>query len=262
VTTVDDGSGDVDNPFLADGIGARYARGRPYHHPRGLARALALLGEERAGTALDVACGTGMSTRALADVADLAIGADRSPEMLAIAATRDDLTFVRTAGELLPFPDNRFDGITVCSGIHWLDQPRFYAEARRVLRPNGWIALYDHYFIGEMVDVPEFREWAKLVLERFPLPPRNPQVGDPRGEQPDGFAVIGDEFYPEDIRMSQDEFADYQLSLSTFIAAEAGGTSRAELRAWLLETTAPFFADANTRAVRFLGSVVCLRPTA
>ena len=131
-----------------------------------------------------------------------------------------------------------------------------------MLRPRGWIALYDHYFIGEMVDVPAFREWAKGALQKYPLPPRNPQVGDPRSVAPAGFDKVGDEFYPEDIRMSQEQFVDYQLSLSTFIAAEERGTPRSELQAWLTDTTAPFFADANTRAVRFLGSLVCLRPTA
>src|SRR5437016_3416064 len=39
-----------DNPFLAGDVGPIYARGRPYHHPRSLARLRALL------TAADGGC--------------------------------------------------------------------------------------------------------------------------------------------------------------------------------------------------------------
>ena len=65
-------------------------------------------------------------------------------------------------------------------GVHWFDQERFFAELRRVLAPAGWVGLYDHYFTGEMVGVPEFGAWLHEALVRYPLPPRNPQVGDPR----------------------------------------------------------------------------------
>jgi SAM-dependent methyltransferase len=248
-----------DNPFAAAGVGARYALGRPYHHPRALARALAMLGATHVEHALDVACGTGMSTRALSEIATWVAGVDRSEEMLAIARAVDVPAFVRSAAETLPFADASFDAITVCSGIHWFDQPRFFAEARRLLRPHGWIALYDHYFIGEMIGVPEFSEWARVALDRFPLPPRNPQVGDPRGETPIGFDKVGDEFFADDIDMTHGQLVDYQCSISNFVAAVERGTPLPRLRAWLLDTTTPFFADAPSRSVRFLGSLTCLR---
>ena len=129
-----------------------------------------------------------------------------------------------------------------------------------MLRSGGWVALYDHYFIGEMVDVPEFPEWSRVALERHPLPPRNAQVGDPRGATPAGFEKVGDEFYADDIEMTQQQFVDYQLSISNFVAAAERGAPVDSLRGWLKETTAPFFAAAPVRAVRFLGSLTCLRP--
>jgi ubiquinone/menaquinone biosynthesis C-methylase UbiE len=251
-----------ENPFAAPGVGARYALGRPYHHPRALERALNMLGATRVASALDVACGTGMSTRALFAIADAVVGVDRSPEMLAIARTIRGPAFVRSAAELLPFADGTFDALTVCSGIHWFDQDRFFPEARRILRPDGWVALYDHYFIGEMTDVPEFAEWTRAVLERFPLPARNLLVGDPRGDTPPGFDKVGDEFYADDIEMTQAQLVDYQLSVSNFVDAAQRGESLADLRAWIRDTTAPYFVGVPIRTVRFLGSLTCLRPTA
>jgi ubiquinone/menaquinone biosynthesis C-methylase UbiE len=202
-----------------------------------------------------------MSTTALGQLAGVVIGVDRSAEMLAVAVAAPTGTsaLVRSAAETLPFASGSFDAITVSSGVHWFDQPRFFLEARRLLRPTGWIALYDHYFIGEMVDVPEFPEWTRRALERFPLPKRNAQVGDPRAETPAGFESMGDEFYEDDIEMTQQQLVEYELSLSNFVAACERGATRDELRAWLSETTAPFYANTSTRTVRFLGSVTCLR---
>jgi ubiquinone/menaquinone biosynthesis C-methylase UbiE len=247
-----------DNPFAATDVGLLYARGRPYHHPRSLARVRALVGAVDVQRALDVACGTGMSTIALAEHAGRAVGLDASVAMLRAAARIDGVDYALANAERLPFPDGAFDAVTCCSGIHWFDQTRFFAELRRVLRPGGWVGLYDHYFIG-MDDTPEFRSWAKTLFERYPLPPRNPQVGDPRAETPAGFDHVATETFDDLIEMTRDEFADYQMSVSHIVAAAERGTPLAELRAWLLESTAPLFDGVVARTVRFLGSVTCLR---
>ncbi len=249
----------VDNPFAAPGVGEVYASGRPFHHPRLLARIRSLVGGEPVGHAIDVACGTGMSTVALADHADAVVGVDISPEMLGSARQAPRVDYLLASAERTPFPDATFDAATCCSGIHWFDQSRFFAELRRVLRPRGWVGLYDHYFIGEMIDVPEFTTWMKDAFTRYPLPPRNPQVGDPRAVTPDGFEPVADEAFDDDIAMTNEQLADYALTISNLVAAVERGTPRAELRVWILETTAPLFAGVETRTVRFLASVTCLR---
>lgn len=43
--------------------------------------------------------------------------------------------------EELPFPDGSVDLITAASAAHWFDQSRFLAEASRVLKPRGCMAL-------------------------------------------------------------------------------------------------------------------------
>jgi SAM-dependent methyltransferase len=249
-----------ENPFAAADVGMLYARGRPFHHRRSLARIRAIVGDGPLTRALDVACGTGMSTIALAEQAPVAVGIDVSPEMLRAARPTEGATFMLASAELLPFADESLDAVTCCSGVHWFEQQRFFAELRRVLRHDGWVGLYDHYFLGEMVDVPAFAEWTRAALDKFPLPDRNPQVGDPRAATPEGFEKIGDEFWADDIEMTQDGLADYQLTISNFVSAAERGTSRAELRAWLLESTAPLYEGASTRVLRFLGSITCLRP--
>jgi ubiquinone/menaquinone biosynthesis C-methylase UbiE len=247
------------NPFAAAGVGVHYDRGRPYHHGRTLERVLTMVGGGRVDRGLDVACGTGMSTVALAGHADAVFGVDVSQEMMRSARRAPGVRYLLGRAELLPFRAESFDAATCCSGVHWFDQARFFAELHRVLRPGSWVALYDHYFIGEMVDVPEFGEWLVEALRRYPLPPRSPQVGDPRSMEPGGFEKIGDEFFADDIEMTHDQLTSYQLTISNFVDAIEKGVTRAELEAWSLESTAPLFEGAATRTVRFLGSLSCFR---
>jgi ubiquinone/menaquinone biosynthesis C-methylase UbiE len=250
------------NPFAAPGVGSLYDRGRPFHHPRSLARIQTIVGSEPIAAGLDLACGTGMSTVALGDLAAAVVGVDASPEMLRAARRAPNCRYLLAHAERLPFADASFDAATCCSGVHWFDQDGFFGELRRVLRPGGWVGLYDHYFMGEMIDVPEFGEWTRLAFERYPLPHRNPQVGDPRSLTPAGFEPVDDEFFVDDIALTHDEFADYELTISHFVVAAEQGTPRAELREWLLESTAPLFEGVETRTIRFLGSITCSRRVA
>jgi ubiquinone/menaquinone biosynthesis C-methylase UbiE len=232
------------NPFAAPGAGEQYARGRPYHHPGALARAASISGVSRYGRGLDVACGTGMSTRALAEVSERVVGIDRSPQMLAFAPPSPNGAYALSEAERVPFAGGSFDVVTVCSGVHWFDQPAFFAECRRVLRAPGLVVLYDHYFLGEIPGVPEFAAWTRTLFDRYPLPARAPQVGDPRSTVPDGFEKIG---------------VEYLLSISNLVDAIERGEPAAALRDWVRSTSAPFFEGAASRPVRFLSTVVVLR---
>jgi len=247
-----------ENPFAASEVGALYARGRPYHHPRTLARVLAHAGPAPVARGLDVACGTGMSTRALAEIATDVVGLDVSPQMLGAVSQLANTSFVLAGAEQLPFDAQVFDAVTCSSGVHWFDQARVYAELRRVLRPGGWVGLYDHYFFT-MEGVDAFGDWVRELFARYPLPPRNPQVGDPATMMPDGFELVADETFDDPIAMTNDEFVDYQITVSHCVAAVERGTPRDDVRAWLAASTAPLFGNEPARVFRFIASVRVLR---
>jgi len=92
---------------------------------------------------LEVAAGTGVVTRRLADAlpATSITATDLSPEMVAFAATKGTCRPVtwRDADIMaLPFADEQFDVVVCQFGVMFLpDRPQGYAELRRVLRPGG-----------------------------------------------------------------------------------------------------------------------------
>ncbi|WP_228974696.1 demethylmenaquinone methyltransferase [Streptomyces sp. DH12] len=101
-------------------------------------QALALRPGERC---LDVACGTGVSTEALARSGATVVGIDRSPGMVGRGAHRDVTLQVGDALSL-PFEDARFDAVTIMFGLrNVVDAPTALREMSRVVRPGGRLVV-------------------------------------------------------------------------------------------------------------------------
>lgn len=99
---------------------------------------------------LDLGCGAGHVSFALAPHARAVTAYDIAPQMLATvasAAHERDLANIATeqgAAEKLPFDDHAFDWVVSrFSAHHWHDVPRALAEVRRVLKPGGRVIFVD-----------------------------------------------------------------------------------------------------------------------
>lgn len=91
---------------------------------------------------LDLACGAGAMIERLERDGRVVIGLDRSEEELAEAARRGRGPLVQAHASYLPFADNSFDAVVTSLGVGVVsDRPRFLAEAARVLRPGGVLAM-------------------------------------------------------------------------------------------------------------------------
>jgi ubiquinone/menaquinone biosynthesis C-methylase UbiE len=97
-------------------------KGRMYRWREERAIGLALRRVPRGGMVLDAACGTGRITALLRQDRFRAAGCDVSPAMMAVARRRltalgyDDVPFVESRVERLPYPDRSFDAVT-CVGL-------------------------------------------------------------------------------------------------------------------------------------------------
>ena len=91
--------------------------------------------------ALDCACGTGQLSVLLAERFDEVIATDASAAQIENAQPREGVTYRTALAEDSGLPDTSVDLITVAQAAHWLNLEKFYAEVRRVARPNAAIAL-------------------------------------------------------------------------------------------------------------------------
>jgi ubiquinone/menaquinone biosynthesis C-methylase UbiE len=90
---------------------------------------------------VDVGGGTGNYSVTLAGEGWRPVVVDRSPQMLALAV-RKGLETVEADATSLPFADESFDAAMLVSMLHHVDSPaRALAEAKRVLRPGGRLAV-------------------------------------------------------------------------------------------------------------------------
>ncbi|RYY73106.1 MAG: class I SAM-dependent methyltransferase [Gammaproteobacteria bacterium] len=116
-----------------------YAHYRPTY-PHVLAEQLATLCKEK-NIALDCGCGSGQFSLLLANYFEKIMATDASSNQIESATPHPKITYKVAPAEEVPLPNNSVDIITVAQAAHWLDLEKFYAEAKRVLKPKGIIAL-------------------------------------------------------------------------------------------------------------------------
>src|SRR6202140_5694977 len=113
-------------------------------------RFVTALGEAAQGSVLDVACGPGILSAAIATSAREVVAFDLTPEMLKKAAQRcaatglANVAFREGNAVELPFADASFDAVVTRLSVHHFDRPgSVLSEIFRVLRPGGRFVVAD-----------------------------------------------------------------------------------------------------------------------
>ncbi len=163
------------NPFGTDSAARLYTAGRPDYSVFVTAIVRSLTGITRpVARAVDVGAGIGISTMAIAPLADTVVGVEPSAAMLTYATPAPGVTYLVGTAENLPVDDDSCDLIAVGSALHWFDQTRFLTEASRIATPTAWLVVHDHWFNGQMQQQPDFGTWVDDVyLRAYPSPPRD-----------------------------------------------------------------------------------------
>jgi SAM-dependent methyltransferase len=91
--------------------------------------------------ALDVGCGSGQLSVLLAARFGRVIATDASAQQVAKAEPHPRVEYRVAAAEASGLADRSVDLITAAQAAHWFDLPAFYAEARRIGKPGGVLAL-------------------------------------------------------------------------------------------------------------------------
>jgi SAM-dependent methyltransferase len=155
---------------------------------------------ERNSVIADVGCGTGATSRILADFGLDVLGIDLSPNMIAEARRLNpDLRFQVGSMISINADDNHFHGICAWySVIHIPDEllPQVFSEFRRVLRPDGWALVafqvgdqprtFKELF-GEQVALTFYRRQPDVVAQLLEDAGLEPYAGLVREPNDDGF---------------------------------------------------------------------------
>jgi ubiquinone/menaquinone biosynthesis C-methylase UbiE len=178
------------------GTAAQYLTSTVHATGADLDRLEALVPAIGAGRALDLGCGAGHASYALArGGARRVIAYDLSLQMLGTVATEAasrshaNIETCEGPAENLPFDDDSFDCVvTRYSAHHWLNVRQALTEARRVLAPGGTLVVIDVIapenplmdtvlqtveLLRDLSHVRDYREseWrAMLSAERFAAP--------------------------------------------------------------------------------------------
>ncbi|MBA2543105.1 MAG: methyltransferase domain-containing protein [Deltaproteobacteria bacterium] len=119
-------------------VAAKYAAYRP-HYPVALVELLREV--TRGDTVWDIGCGSGQLTIALANKFASVIATDPAEAQLANAPPHPHVEYRVATAEASGLPDASIDLAVAAQAAHWFDWPRFVAEAGRVVKPGGVIAL-------------------------------------------------------------------------------------------------------------------------
>jgi ubiquinone/menaquinone biosynthesis C-methylase UbiE len=119
-----------------------YARFRPRYGRELFAHLASLVSNHR--LAWDCATGNGQAAIPLSEFFDRVIATDASEEQIQSATRNSRIEYRVAPSEKTDLEATSCDLITVAQALHWFDLPAFYAEAKRVLKADGVLAVWSY----------------------------------------------------------------------------------------------------------------------
>jgi SAM-dependent methyltransferase len=190
----------------------------------------------------DIGCGTGHSTLSLLNsgLPARAVGVDPDPAMLAAARELCPAAeFSEGSGEDTGLPGQAFDVVTVGSAFHWMSALRAREEIARVLRPGGFLLVYEYQFPKAQAHA-ALNEWIRREFNlRWKAPGQKPRGDfsavtscfreDPR------FRLLSDRKVAMVIELEPRQLTGLILSQSRVLHYQSGmsESERSEFQDWL-----------------------------
>lgn len=240
-----------------------YARSRPAVHPWVMQEIWSAIGATSpVRRALDIGCGAGISTQALAGFALHTLGIEPNEAMLAWGRlTAPGAAFAAGSAEALPVRSGSVDLITAAGSLNYVRLEPFFAEVARVLSPEGRLAVYDFSPARSFRDGRGLDDWFAAFIEKYPRP-----LSEARELNPVILAGLDSRFSIEISRsfeigmeLTREFYLDYMMTETNVAAAVRRGIERNAIRRWCADTLDGVW-QKGAREVLFRGYFVCMQP--
>lgn len=123
---------------------------------------------------LECGAGSGQGTIGLSSYFKSIIATDLSFELLLQAPNLPNVQYIQSSAEHLPICSNSMSLVCVAQAMHWFSLDHFYAEIKRILKPNGIIAAwcYNQAVIEPAVDCVISEVYLKITNSKNLSPER------------------------------------------------------------------------------------------
>lgn len=164
--------------LLFDSAAEEYDRARPDYPDQLIDAACSAAGLAGGSHVVEVGCGTGKLTAALAERGLRVEAVDPGRELVEIARRRVGSASVRfhlDRFEDVALPAGAFDAVFSAAAFHWIDPAVGWSKAARLLRPGGVLALLMHTGGPHLLGHPRgLAAWREAVPEAATWSPRDP----------------------------------------------------------------------------------------
>jgi SAM-dependent methyltransferase len=244
--------------YDSERLARAYAFSRPPVHREVVERirgGLATLGwhqgrDSRGLRALDVGCGAGLSTAALAPLARHLVGLEPAVAMLTYRhQVAPGAAFVVGRAESLPFASGSFDLLASAGALNYADRRLFLPEAARVLTSRGCLVVYDFSSGRRLREAPGLDAWFDAFEQRYPYPPGYAMDVRTLAYEDAGLRLQWYETFDVELSMTRDAYVAYALSETSVELALSRGTSRYDVERWCRETLEPWFPSPAATVV-------------
>ncbi len=163
----------------------------------------------------DCACGSGQASVGLAGQFEHVVATDASAAQIKLAQPHPKISYRVALAEASGLAAHSADLVTVAQALHWFDVEKFYAEARRVLKPGGLLAVcgYDTFDIDDKKAAACARNYYKNTVGPY-WPPERRHIETRYRDLPFPFAEIEAPDLPFSIKWKLPQLLGYLRSWS------------------------------------------------
>ncbi len=138
----------------------------------------------------DCATGNGQAAISISPYFNKIIATDGSAQQIEKAMKRENIDYRVATAEQSGLPDHSADLITVATAAHWFEHDKFYAEAKRVAKPNGILAVWAYSEASISPEIDALMEWFMYDFLQNYWPPGRWYVRNSYETLPFPFTVI------------------------------------------------------------------------